>query len=112
MKAFGLSIGRVKGFEPSTRCTPWKEKLGQSLKALRDERNALAAILKAGGDPIEVKAAERLMNQADQLQALQTQYDRLEEIADTQARLTVRSLFEQWQTLSLKQRVRSDRANQ
>lgn len=45
----------------------WKEKRGQSLKALRDERNALAAILKAGADPIEVKAAERLKNQADQL---------------------------------------------
>ena len=82
----------------------WKEKRGQSLKALRDERNALAAILKAGADPIEVKAAERLKNQADQLLALQTQYDRLEEIADKQARLTVRSLFEQWQALSLKQR--------
>jgi hypothetical protein len=45
----------------------WKEKRGQSLKAWRDERNALAAILKAGADPIEVKAAERLNNQADQL---------------------------------------------
>lgn len=82
----------------------WKEKNGQSLKALRDERNALAVILKAGADPIEVKAAGRLKIQADQLQALESQYDRLEATAAKQARLTVRSLFEQWHTLSLKQR--------
>ena len=82
----------------------WKEKNGQSLKALREERNALAVILKAGADPIEVRAAGRLKFQADQLQALETQYDRLEETAAKQGRLTVRSLFEQWHTLSLKQR--------
>ena len=83
----------------------WKDKGGQSLLALRDKRNELAAELKKGSDPIERKAADKLKIEIDKVEAHHHQLDRLEEIAKKQARLTVRGLFDLWRGLSLKHRV-------
>ena len=83
----------------------WKDKGGQSLLALRDKRNELAAELKKGSDPIERKAADKLKIEIDKVEAHHHQLDRLEEIAEKKARLTVRGLFDLWRGVSLKHRV-------
>lgn len=75
-----------------------------TLKGLRDKRNQLAAEVKSGIDPIERKATEKLKTNADAIDAHNHQLDRHEEIAEKQARLTVRGLFDLWLSLSLKQR--------
>lgn len=82
----------------------WKNKGGESLKALRDKRDRLAAELKDGTDPIERKATERLKKQADTVQAKQTQITRLQELAAQDARMTVQALFHLWRGIALKQR--------
>lgn len=82
----------------------WKHKGGTSLKALRDKRALLSAELKEGNDPIERKAADRLKKKADTEEAKRVQVTRLQVLAEQDARLTVRGLFELWHGLSLKQR--------
>lgn len=83
----------------------WKDKGGQALLTLRAKRNELAAELKKGSDPIERKAADKLKIEIDKVEAHHHQLDRLEKIAEKQARLTVRGLFDLWRGLSLKHRV-------
>ncbi|MCV2358873.1 site-specific integrase [Paucibacter sp. TC2R-5] len=94
----------------------WKDKGGQTLKALRDERDRLAVELKAGIDPIERKALERrgvvdaaqvaaAKAEADLAEAMHAQRARLAAIAEQAARLTVRGLFGQWKALELRQRA-------
>ncbi|WP_090141124.1 site-specific integrase [Limnohabitans sp. DM1] len=75
-----------------------------TLKALRDERDALKGKLKDGIDPLAEKEADRLKQQADQIEAKQTQITRLQELAAKDARMTVRGLFELWQSTDLKKR--------
>ena len=82
----------------------WKGKDGASLKALRDKRDLLAAEVKEGIDPIERKAAERLKKKADTEEAKQVQLTRLLALAEQDARLTVRGLFDLWHGIALKQR--------
>jgi integrase len=83
----------------------WRDdKDAMSLKALRDERDRLAADLKNGTDPLERKAAERIKAQADQVEAIQTQQARLTDLAALDARLTVRGLFDLWQRHSITSR--------
>jgi integrase len=82
----------------------WKDKCGQSLLALRDKRNELASEVKKGIDPIERKATEKLKLEVDAVEAHHHQLDRLDEIAEKQARLTVRGLFDIWRGLALKHR--------
>lgn len=81
----------------------WRDD-GTSLKALRDKRDQLAAQLKQGTDPIELKATERLRKQADAEEAKQTQITRLQELAAQDARMTVQALFDLWRGIALKQR--------
>ncbi|WP_293636862.1 tyrosine-type recombinase/integrase [Polaromonas sp.] len=76
-----------------------------TLKLLRTERDKLRSEVKKGIDPIERKAADKLKIEVDKVEAHHHQLDRLEEIAEKQARLTVRGLFDLWRTLSLKHRV-------
>lgn len=96
----------------------WRYKLGgktrqvrigswpkMSLKALRDERDRLAVEVKSGTDPVQRKATEKLKIEVDQVEAHNKQLDRLEVIAEQQARLTVRQLFKLWRDLALKQRA-------
>lgn len=75
-----------------------------SLKAIRDERDRLAVEVKTGTDPVQRKATEKLKIEVDQVEAHNRQLDRLEVIAEQQARLTVRQLFKLWRDLALKQR--------
>jgi integrase len=82
----------------------WRNKGGESLKALRDKRDQLAAQLKAGADPIERKATDRLKKKADAVQAKQAQITRLQDLAAQDARMTVNELFKLWHKLALKQR--------
>ena len=82
----------------------WKDKGGKSLKALRERRDELAAEVRRGFDPIELKAAERLKKQADTEEAKQAQVTRLQELAAQDARITVKALFDLWRTLALSQR--------
>lgn len=95
----------------------WKDgKDGMSLKALREERTRLATELKNGVDPIERNALERaqrdahlevelLKIEAERQEAVQTQQDRLNAIAEQQARLKVRDLFQLWKQHDLRGRV-------
>ena len=75
-----------------------------SLKAIRDERDALKGKIKDGIDPLAEKEADRLKKQADQTEAKQTQITRLQELAAKDARMTVRGLFDLWQRTDLKKR--------
>lgn len=75
-----------------------------TLKALRDERDALKGKIANGIDPLEDKAAERLKKQADQIEAKQIQITRLQELAAKDARMTVKGLFELWQRTDLRKR--------
>jgi len=75
-----------------------------SLKAIRDERDRLAVEVKSGIDPVQRKATEKLKIEVDQVEAHTQQLDRLQLIAEKQARLTVRQMFTLWRDLALKQR--------
>lgn len=75
-----------------------------SLKAIRDIRDQLAAEVKSGTDPIERKAMARLKQEADELEAMHAQRDRLQTLAEKQARLTVLELFALWKSIALKHR--------
>jgi integrase len=92
--------GRIRQIPLGT----WKGKEGESLKALRTLRNALAVEVKAGIDPIERKATERIRKDADQVEAQLNQLNRHVTLAEEQARLTVRGLFENWRGIALKHR--------
>lgn len=103
---------RVDGKVREIRVGTWREKDGMTLKALRDERDRLEAGLRAGVDPIEHKASERLKAEAAQAEAVQEQRQRIEvaqAAALTQSRrLTVQQLFDNWRTTDLQPRVRAD----
>lgn len=81
-----------------------------TLKAIRAERDTLKGKLKEGIDPLAEKEVDRLKKKADQIEAKQTQVDRLQELAAKNARMTVRGLFELWQRTDLKNR--QDRGNE
>lgn len=94
------SNGKVRQIAVGT----WKDKGGLTLQAIRAKRIELAAELKSGSDPIERKATDKLQVEVDKVEAYHVQLDRLEHIAEQQARLTVRGLFNLWHSLALKQR--------
>ena len=86
------------------------------LTEIRKERDALRVQIQAGIDPVaqrqqqrEQEQAEReaelLKIEADRQEAVLAQTRRLQDLADQQARMTVKGLFEQWQRLELRQRV-------
>jgi integrase len=96
---------KVGGKVRQTPIGTWKNGSGgKSFKELRDKKDELALNLKKGIDPIQAKEADRLKKQADQIEAKQTQIDRLQELAAKDARITVRGLFELWQRTDLRKR--------
>lgn len=95
---------RVAGKTREVSLGTWRRNGGESLKALRDKRDKLAADLKVVGDPIEAAHTERLKKQADAEQARQAQTDRIQALTQQNARMTVRQLFDLWHRLALKQR--------
>ena len=96
---------KLDGKVREARLGSWRAGGPISLKALRDERNRLSVTRQSGEDPLEQKAAAKLKAQADQIEAIQTQKDRLSELARQQARVTVRGLFDHWHALELKSRA-------
>jgi integrase len=86
------------------RLGTWRNKGGESLKALRDKRDTYAGEVKSGVDPIDRRATDRLRDAADAEAARQAQVDRLQALAAASARMTVRELFELWQKVHLGKR--------
>lgn len=96
------------------------------LAEIRRERDALRVKIHSGIDPVEESreskareeasrkaeelrreaehAVELLKIEADRQEALQQQHLRLQQLAENQARMTTRGLFEQWRRLELVQR--------
>jgi integrase len=103
---------RIGGKQREIRIGTWRDKDGMTLKAIRDERDRLATDLRAGIDPIERRAAEKLKVEADQVEAIREQRERLEaaqtaQIAE-QRRLTFRQVFDDWRAADLQPRIRAD----
>ncbi len=88
----------------------WKKSDGKSLRELRDIKNQLATDKAKGRNPIADKEADRLRKQADQIEAKQTQINRLQELSAKDARITVKGLFELWHRTDL--RKRQDRGSE
>lgn len=114
---------RFQGKLREVRLGTWRDKGGMSLKALRDERDRLAQMLKEGQDPIEAKAADRAKAAADVAQAIATerqrqlaieQEQREREAAAREAalvasrRMTLRQLFDRWCSTELQPVMRAD----
>lgn len=96
---------KVGGKVRQTPIGTWKNGSGgKSFKELRDKKDELALNLKKGIDPIQAKESDRLKKQADQIEAKQTQINRLQALAAKDSRITVRGLFELWQRTDLKKR--------
>ena len=97
---FGLVRANKDNSSPISVDFQWRYKFGgkarkirigswpkQSLKAIRDEHDRLAAEVKTGSDPIERKATEKLKSEIDKVEGYHQQLDRLQELAEKQARL-------------------------
>jgi hypothetical protein len=72
-----------------------------SLASIRSERDRLKVEVDGGSDPTERRKAERLKVKVDQLEEVEKQQKRLDEIVAQQARLTVQGLFEHWAEVDL-----------
>jgi hypothetical protein len=72
-----------------------------SLASIRSERDRLKVEVDGGSDPTERRKAERLKVKVDQLEEVEKQQKRLDEIVAQQTRLTVRGLFEHWAEVDL-----------
>jgi integrase len=92
---------RFDGKVRQIRLGTWRDKGGESLKALRDKRDTYAGEVKSGVDPIDRRATDRLRDAADAEAARQAQVDRLQALAAASARMTVRELFELWHRVHL-----------
>lgn len=75
-----------------------------SLASIRSERDRLKVEVDDGSDPTERRKAERLKVKVDQLEEIEKQQKRLDEIVAQQTRLTVRGLFEHWNEVDLVRR--------
>jgi integrase len=103
---------RFKGKSREIRLGTWRDGNGTSLKALREERDAFATLLKTGIDPIEHKANERLRLEAEKAErerAVHAAAEAAEQAElERQRRLTVEQLFARWRQTELQPRQRSD----
>lgn len=95
---------KIGGKVRQTSIGTWREPGGKSLKELREIKNQLATDRANGKDPIADKETDRLKKQADQIEAKQTQINRLQVLAAKDARMTVRELFDLWQRTDLRKR--------
>lgn len=109
-KAGGIQVRIVWRYRFGKKITEvplgtWKPTGGDTLAALRKERAKYAEKVAAGIDPAAERQADKLKNQADQQEAIQTQTSRLEVLAAQEARQTVRQLFDNWKNLELRNRA-------
>ena len=79
-------------------CGIWPE---SSLKAIRLQRDEYRIDVDGGVDPLETKKAEKLAAKADQEEAISKEQERLNQIAASKARMTVKELFERWEKAEL-----------
>ncbi len=118
---------KVVGKTREKRIGTWKQKGGMSLKAIFAERERLGVLLRESGDPVARREAEQaekerlaildrvrleaehaaglLKIEADKQEAILHQHQRLQELAEKQARMNVKGLFEKWQQLELVSRA-------
>jgi len=82
----------------SVSCGSWPK---QSLKSIRNTRDAFRVAVDAGNDPADQKALARLKIEADQAEAVAFEKSRLFEVANQATRLTVRGLFDIWESMAL-----------
>lgn len=103
---------RFGGKAREIRIGTWRDGTGSSLKAIRDERDDLATLLRTGVDPIEHKAAEKLRQESERAAQERRLREELEAAAqaelERQRRLTVRQLFDRWRDTELQPRLRAD----
>lgn len=92
---------KLNGKTHDVRIGSWPKTL---LAELRNERDKLRSKVKLGIDPVEENATNKLKKQADQLEAVQQQLERIEELTAQDARLTTKALFGQWLALELRSR--------
>lgn len=92
---------KINGKNRQIRIGAWPN---LTLRELRDKRIQFAAEVKSGIDPIERKATKKLKLSADAIDAHSNELARHVRIAEQQARLTVRGLFEDWLAKKLKSR--------
>ncbi|MEO8248492.1 MAG: tyrosine-type recombinase/integrase [Burkholderiales bacterium] len=103
---------RIVGKTREIRLGTWTAKGSITLKALRDERDRLAADLRHGIDPIERRAADRLADEVERAEQARHDRQRIDaaraaELAQ-QRRLTVPALFDTWRQADLQPRLRAD----
>lgn len=91
------SNGRTR----SISCGSWPK---QSLKSIRNTRDAFRVVIDSGNDPADQKAIVKLKVEADRAEAIAFEKSRLSELAIQSARLTVVGLFDIWQSTALKSR--------
>lgn len=72
-----------------------------TLKAIRKQRDEYRVAVDSGVDPLETKKARKLAAQADLAEAVGREQERLNEIAASQARITVTELFKRWEKTEL-----------
>jgi integrase len=103
---------RFAGRSREIRVGTWRDGSGPSLKAIRDERDNLAVLLRTGVDPIEQKATKKLREQSERVATERRLREELEAAAqvdlERQRRLTVRQLFDRWRETELQPRLRAD----
>jgi len=75
-----------------------------SLSSIRSERDRLKVEVDGGSDPTERRKAERLKVKADQVEEIEKQQKRLDEIVAQRTKLTVQGLFEHWAEVDLVRR--------
>jgi len=75
-----------------------------SLASIRSERDRLKVEVDSGSDPTERRKAERLRVKVDQLEEIEKQQKRLDEIVAQRTKLTVQGLFEHWAEVDLVRR--------
>ena len=86
------------GKQRAIACGIWPD---ASLKAIRKQRDEYRIAVDGGADPLETKKAGELAAQADQAEAIGKEKERLNQIAASQARITVIDLFKRWEKTEL-----------
>ena len=88
------STGKIRAIA----CGIWPN---SSLKAIRLKRDEYRISVDGGIDPLETKKADKLAAKADQAEAIDKEQERLNQIAASQARISVVDLFARWEKTEL-----------
>lgn len=84
-----------------TACGIWPK---ESLKKIRANRDALRVAVGNGIDPIETSRTDKVVKKAADEEKKAAAHARLDELAASKARLTVRDLFDRWEKAELAER--------